>query len=120
MTDPTITTDETVATIGDIVVSRHWVVTPEGTAPIAGARFDIVDHTYKKAKHPAWTIVLAIVLFPIGLLFLLVKKEALYGVLEVTVAAEGLHYAAQIPPRDPMRVVRIRDDVNRARSLAAK
>lgn len=31
-----------------------------------------------------------------------------------------LDHAAQIAPRDPMRVVKIRDDVNRARSLAAK
>jgi hypothetical protein len=30
---------------------------------------------YSRAYHPAWTIVLAVLLFPIGLVFLLIKSE---------------------------------------------
>ena len=109
-----------IVTIGDIVVSQHWVVTPNGTAPIAGSVWTVTDLTTLKKTHPWWTIVLAILLFPIGLLFLLITKEKLSGQLvEVSVASGTLFHAAQVPARDPGAIVRIRQQVNQAKTLAA-
>jgi hypothetical protein len=79
-----------VVTIGDIVVSKHWVVTPSGTAPIAGSAWNVTDHRYEAKKHPWWTIVLAIVLFPIGLLFLFITTDETRGAIEVIVTSGTL------------------------------
>lgn len=111
--------DPVVATIGDIVVSQNWIVTPERTAPIGGTTWAVADLTRLKSRHPAWTVVLAILLFPIGLLFLLVKKTEKIGTLEVTVRGDGFYHAAQVVPRSHEGEMRIRRDVNRAQALAA-
>jgi len=77
-----------VVTIGDIVVSQHWVVTPSGTAPIAGSTWNVTDYRHEAKKHPWWTFVLAIVLFPIGLLFLFITQDETRGAMEVTVTVD--------------------------------
>ena len=45
-----------------------------------------------RQKHPTWTIVLAIILFPIGLLFLL-KKEDQTASVQYTVGPGGVGYS---------------------------
>ena len=111
--------DAVLMTIGDINVSKHWIVTPQGNAPIAGSTWEAVDLTRVVKKHPVWTIVLAVILFPIGLLFLFIKESKTYGALEVRVTADKFFHATQVPATSPNTVQRIRQDVNRAQSIAA-
>src|SRR5262245_23021640 len=71
-------TEQFAVTIGDIGVTRNWVVTPNGNAPVAGSRWIVLDQSRTERKIPTWAIVLAIVfavLCLIGLLFLLVKED---------------------------------------------
>jgi hypothetical protein len=111
--------DPLLVTIGDIAVSQHWVVTPSGTTPIGGTTWAIDDLSYTKLKHPAWTIVLAVLLFPIGPLFLFVKKDEMYGMVEVKVTGPQFVHAAHVPARNQMNVTTLRQNVNRAQSIAA-
>jgi hypothetical protein len=108
-----------VLTIGEIVVSPHWVVTPSGNAALAGSQWVVSDQTRSAKKHPVWTIVLAVLLFPIGLLFLLITNEDTVGYVEVKVRGDGLAYTAQVPVRGPDAVQTIRRQVAQAESMAA-
>ena len=112
--------DPAVATIGDIVVSKHWVVTPNGTAPIGGSTWQVTDLTWSEKKHhPVWTIVLAVVLFPIGLLFLFITKAESVGILEVSVRSGSLFHATQVHANGTDAAWRVRNDVNTAQTLSA-
>ena len=106
-------------TIGDIGISPHWVVTPSGHAPIGGSRWNVVDRSRRVEKHPWWTIVLAVLLFPIGLLFLLIKNVETIGFLEISVASGTLHHDVQVPVRDSFEIAELRQRVNRAQTAAA-
>lgn len=83
--------------IGDIGVTRSWVVTPRGYAPLAGSEWFVADRTAWTQEIPVWAIVLAIVLFPLGLLFLLVKEARATGWLEVTVRSGAFVHQVAIP-----------------------
>lgn len=86
--------------VGDITVSEHWVVTPNGTAPLAGSQWAVRDLSYTTRYTPTWAIVLAIIGFfflLIGLLFLLVKEDRVQGYVEVSVRAGQLWHVTQIP-----------------------
>src|SRR5256885_11665131 len=52
-------TDPIVLTIGDIGVTRNWVVTPNGTARLGGSQWIARDMTRTESKIPTWAIVLA-------------------------------------------------------------
>jgi hypothetical protein len=109
-------------TIGDIGVTRTWVVTPNGNAPVAGSRWIVLDHSRTEKKIPTWAIVLAIVfaLFClIGLLFLLVKEEQTTGYVEVTVMSGSLTHVTQVPVRSAAEVAQVRQRVHQAQTLAA-
>jgi hypothetical protein len=108
-----------VVTIGDIVVSQHWVVTPSGTAPIAGSAWNVTDHRYEAKKHPWWTIVLAVVLFPIGLLFLFITQDETRGAIEVTVTSGTLFHASQVQGSVRFGLPEVYQMVNQAQTLAA-
>ncbi len=58
---PSPSHDPILLTIGDIGVSRHWVVTPNGTAHLAGSRWIARDMSRTESKIPTWAIVLAII-----------------------------------------------------------
>lgn len=111
--------EQPVLTIGDIVVSAHWVVTPVGNTPLAGSMWTISDQSQRVKKHPWWTILLAVLLFPIGLLFLLVTNEEIYGYMEVKVRGTGLAYTSQVPIVGPSAAQTIRQQVAQAESMAA-
>lgn len=83
--------------IGDIGVTRSWVVTPRGYAPLAGSEWVVVDRSGWTQEIPVWAIVLAIVFFPIGLLFLLVKETRATGWLEVTVRSGPFVHVVAVP-----------------------
>ena len=107
--------------IGDIGVSRHWVVTPNGTAPLAGSQWIVTDRTRVEEKIPAVAIVLAVIFFVfclLGLLFLLMKERQVTGYTEVTVRAGDVYHVAQLPVRNVMDVDYARRLVQQAQSMA--
>jgi hypothetical protein len=110
--------EETVLTIGEIVVSAHWVVTPSGNTALAGSQWTVADQTRTAKKHPVWTIVLAVLLFPIGLLFLLITTDTVRGYVEVKVRGAGLAYTAHVPVENSFAVQAIRRQVTQAESMA--
>lgn len=94
---PLVGVEPYVASVADIGVTQHWVVTPRGTAPLAGSEWWLADRGAWTQQIPVWAIVLAIVLFPLGLLFLLCKETTWSGWLEVTVRSGALVYVAALP-----------------------
>jgi hypothetical protein len=111
-----------VLTIGDIGVTRNWVVTPNGTARIGGSQWIVRDTTRTESKIPTWAIVLAVVFALVcllGLLFLLVKERYTTGSVEVSVQAGSLSHATQIPVSNQLQVAQIRQQVSQAQTLAA-
>lgn len=114
--------EQYILTIGDIGVTRSWVVTPNGTAPLAGSRWLVMDQTRTERKIPSWAIVLAVLLALLcllGLLFLLVKEEQTVGYVEVTVMSGSLAHVTQIPATSAWAATQVRQQVYQAQSLAA-
>lgn len=56
----TSSTDPVILTIGDIGITRHWVVTPNGSAPLQGSQWIARDATREESHIPPYAIVLAI------------------------------------------------------------
>ena len=115
-------TDPIVLTIGDIGVTRNWVVTPNGTARLGGSQWIARDMTRTESKIPTWAIVLAVVFALVcllGLLFLLAKEKYTTGYVEVSVQAGNLFHATQIPVSSQYQVAQIRQQVSQAQTLAA-
>lgn len=115
-------TDPIVLTIGDIGVTRNWVVTPNGTARLDGSQWIARDMTRTESKIPTWAIVLAVVFALVcllGLLFLLAKEKYTTGYVEVSVQAGNLFHATQIPVSSQYQVAQIRQQVSQAQTLAA-
>jgi hypothetical protein len=109
-------------TIGDIGVSRHRIVTPNGAADLADSQWIVRDMTRTETKIPGWAIVLAIIFALaclLGLLFLLVKERTMSGYVEVQVQSGPLLHVTQIPASDPSQVAYVRQLVSYAQSLAA-
>jgi uncharacterized membrane protein YeiB len=109
-------------TIGDIGVSRYWVVTPNGSAPLQGSTWVVLDMTRTEQKIPTWAIVLAVVFALaclLGLLFLLVKEEVTTGYVQVQVKSGNLQHATQVPVSSTVAVAQIRQQVSQAQSMAA-
>lgn len=114
--------DPIILTIGDIGVTQHWVVTPNGSAPLAGSQWIGRDMTRTETKIPAWAIVLAIIFFLaclVGLLFLLVKEKTTTGHFEVSVRSGALYHVTQIPVSSEFQMTQIRGLVNQAQTFAA-
>ena len=115
-------TDPTLLTIGDIGVTRNWVVTPNGTARLGGSQWSARDMTRTESKIPTWAIVLAVIFALVcllGLLFLLAKEKYTTGYVEVSVQAGNLFHATQIPVSSQYQVAQIRQQVSQAQTLAA-
>jgi hypothetical protein len=110
-------------TIGDIHVSRHWVVTASGTAPLAGAQWFFLDQSRTERRMPTWAIVLAIVFSfacLLGLLFLLVKEDVTVGWVQVSVRAGRLSHVTHVPVTSRMDVGRVAQQVQQAQVLTAQ
>jgi hypothetical protein len=109
--------------IGDIHVSHHWVVTPSGTAPLAGAQWFFADQSRTERKIPTWAIVLAIVFALaclLGLLFLLVKEDVTFGWVQVSVRAGNVTHVTQVPVTSRADVGRVAQQVQQAQALTAQ
>lgn len=114
-------TDPIILSIGDIGVTQHWVVTPNGTAALAGSQWIASDMTRTETKIPTWAIVLAIIFAfacLIGLLFLLAKEKVTTGHVEVSVRSGNLYHVTQIPVSTESQVAQVRGLVHRAQALA--
>ncbi len=119
---PAMGTDPIVLTVGDIGVTRNWVVTPNGTQPLAGSQWIARDMTRTASRIPAWAIVMAIIfalLCLLGLLFLLVKEQYTTGYVEVSVQSRNLFHVSQIPVSSAYQVDQIRQQVSQAQTLTA-
>lgn len=115
---PLVGVEPYVVSLGDIGVTPHWVVTPRGTAPLAGSEWWVVDRGAWSQRIPVWAIILAVVFFPLGLLFLLCKESTWSGWVEVTVRAGALVHvtALPVPSFEAQNAAAI---VDRIRALAA-
>ncbi len=49
--------------VGDIGVSPSWIVTPNGSAPLAGSQWIGRDMSRTEKKTPTWAVVIAIIGF---------------------------------------------------------
>jgi hypothetical protein len=109
-------------TIGDIVCTQHWVITPSGTRPIKDVTWTFTDMSRTTVFMPTWAIVLAIVLFVLcflGLLFLLVKEQRTEGWVQVVIQGPGFLHTTQLPVTSPAQVADSNARVNYSRSLSA-
>jgi hypothetical protein len=109
--------------IGDIHVSSHWVVTPSGTAPLAGAQWFFLDQSRTERKIPTWAIVLAVVFAfacLLGLLFLLVKEDVTVGWVQVSVRAGELTHVTHVPVASKLDIARAAELVQQAQALTAQ
>jgi hypothetical protein len=115
-------TSNFVVTIGDIGVTSSEIVTPNGTAPLAGASFIFRDMSIQEKKIPTWAIILAIVFAVaclLGLLFLLVKEDVVRGYAEVTVRSGELQHMTQLPISNAQQLAHYRGLVSQAQNMAA-
>ena len=114
--------DPILFTVGDIGVSRHWVVTPNGTAPMAGSTWIGQDMSREQTGIPAWAIVLAIVFCLacfLGRPFLLCKETKVSGYFEISVQSGNLRHVTQLPVSSAQQVMQYRQAVQHAQGLAA-
>jgi hypothetical protein len=111
-----------VLSIGEIAIGRQWVMTPNGTAPLAGSTWIGQDMTRTEQKIPTWAIIMAIVGFLaclLGLLFLLVKEQRTTGYFEVTFQSGAVRHVTQLPVSNAHQVMQYRQLVAQAQAMAA-
>ena len=106
--------DAILASFGDIHISKHWLVTPQGNRKLAGTELTVTDMSYDHPAIPVWAIVLAVVFFPLGLLFLLVKEPRATGYFQVVVDNDGLSHRCMIGAFGSNRLGQFYDLQNRA------
>ncbi len=119
---PPATGEPALVTVGDIVCTEHWVITPSGTRPIGEVSWSFNDMSHTTQSIPAWAIVLAIIFFLfclLGLLFLLVKEEQTTGWIQIVVQGDRFVHTTQIPVTTRAQVADYNARINYARSLSA-
>lgn len=52
--------EQALVVIGDITISKSWLVTPVGSRPLAGTEIFVTDFSRTETKIPTWAVVLAI------------------------------------------------------------
>lgn len=112
--------EPTLVTIGDIIVTQNWVVTPSGRRPRREVSFSLTPMYQSGQAIPTWAIVCAILFFVfclLGLLFLLVKEERTTGQVQVTAQAPGFLHVCYIPVASMMQVYDVVARVDYARAL---
>jgi hypothetical protein len=114
--------EQPLVTIGDIVFSKSWVVTPNGTRPIAGTQLIVSDYSRTESRMPTWAIVLAVIgafFFLLGLLFLLVRERTTTGYIHVSLTNGDLVHATQVPAVTAFTSQEVQQRVDYARQLVA-
>jgi hypothetical protein len=115
--------DAILVSFGDIHISRHWLVTPRGNARLAGTQLTVTDMSYDYQAIPVWAIVLAVVFFPLGLLFLLVKEPRATGYFQVAAGNGELSHQSMIPAignNRPAQFYELQNRANYARGLISQ
>lgn len=113
--------EQTLVTLGDVVVTPTWVITPSGSAPVGRTTFTFTDMSQTTQGIPTWAVVCAVVFFLfclLGLLFLLAKEERTFGHVQITVQGPGLLHTVAVPVFSPAQVYDMNARVNYARSVA--
>jgi len=114
--------EELLVSIGDIGVTRSWVITPSGTRPVAQVQWMFTDMSRTTQAIPVWAIVCAIVFFVfclLGLFFLLVKETRTEGWVQIVVQGPGFVHTTQLPVSSPAQVADYNNRVNYARAVSA-
>jgi hypothetical protein len=105
-------TDDVVARIGDIDLTRTALRTPAGEVPLAAASVEVTDDLL--VRTPAWAVACAIVGFfvvpVLSLLFLLFRETVPSGAVRCAVTGNGVRHETVLT--DPA-------EIELARSLAA-
>ena len=125
------------ANLGDVQVYERVIVTPVGQWPMHGAQFLVAQQPQVVRRTTNVGVALAIVsvvlalvtavftcggglIFLLGLLFLLLKDEALAGPALVLVRSGGQMYQAQVPLVSPGQLPWLVNNVNYCQALAAR
>ena len=111
--------------IGDISFTDHWIITPQGTIPLANAQIYVTDQTRAERYTPTWAIVLAVIGFfflLLGLLFLLVRETRVTGFVQITVTNGSFTYQTGEPAsyNVPAQLFELQNRANYARGLIAR
>jgi hypothetical protein len=110
---------------GDISFTDQWVITPQGTVPLANTQIYITDQTRTERFIPTWAIVLAVIgffFFLLGLLFLLVKETRVTGFMQITVTNGTFTYQTGEPAgyNPAAQLYELQTRANYARGLIAR
>lgn len=108
-------------TVGDIVVSQHWVSTPSGARPLNQVNWTVTPMYQTTESIPAWAVVCCVLFFIfclLGLLFLLVKDRKTTGHIQVTVMGPGFMHTCYVPVSSPQQALDVTARVDFARSLS--
>lgn len=110
-------------TIGDIIVTNNWVLTPSGQRPRREVAWSVTPMYQTSQVIPSWAIVCAILFFVfclLGLLFLLVKEERTTGQMQVTAQAPGFLHVCYVPVYSMAQVHDVVARVDYVRALAMR
>ncbi|WP_066042028.1 hypothetical protein [Herbiconiux solani] len=119
-------TEQPLVRFGDIVMTEHWLMTPQGTVPLAGTQIYITDQTRVDRVTPTWAIVLAIVgffvVFLFSLLFLLARDNRVSGFMQITVVNGSFTYQSAEPVgyNPAAQLYELQNRANYARGLIAR
>ena len=110
---------------GDINMTDHWLVTPQGTMPLAGSQIFISDMSREEPFIPAWAIVFTIIFFIfffLGLLFLLIKETRTTGFMQITVSNGDFTYQSAEPGSGnrAAQLYELQNRANYARGMIAR
>ncbi|MEB4212336.1 hypothetical protein [Mycobacterium sp. 94-17] len=114
--------ERVLATIGDIAISPHWVMTPTGPHPLHGSVWTVTDMWHWQENISTTGVVLTIIFIwfcLLGLLFLLMKDSHMVGHIQVTVQGPGFYHSTTVPVRDRDSVAQVHRMVNYARAITA-
>ncbi len=116
----TFDNDEQWQWLGDISLVGSHISTPSGAAHLASSRWFVNDQSYANRTTPVWTIVIALIFFPIGLLALLIKDTRLAGFIAVTVTAPDLQHTTWISAANQSHVYQVSQQVEQIQSQAER
>ncbi len=68
--DPESPSEPVLVTVGDVVVTEHWVLTPSGVFPLAGTNWTVTNQTITTERVPQWAIAFMIMFLLVCLLIL--------------------------------------------------
>ena len=114
--------EQALVSVGDITVSKHWLVTPNGNTPLRGTQIFLTDLSRSSTSTPTWAIVLAVIgafFFFLGLLFLLVRETRTVGVVQITVSNGSLVHMTQVNVDSVQAIAELHGRVGFVRQLIA-